>query len=169
MCIRAQKLPNQRIISSQRLAELCSQDSGRVTQKEVAMRILFASIVFGPLMLFGALPAAAGQSISSGTPIQLAAAGDSTADRDTYTQKARDDMHEWQQKLRDFGAKAKAKGNEEDDAARNELNAAWTKADAEQRKLRSASAEGWDSAKISFEKASHDLKEVWDKIRPDNK
>ena len=53
------------------------------------MRILFASIVIGPLMLFGALPAAAGQSISSDTPIQLAAGGDSTADRDTYTQKAR--------------------------------------------------------------------------------
>ena len=31
------------------------------------MRILFASIVIGPLMLLGALPAAAGQSISSNT------------------------------------------------------------------------------------------------------
>ena len=40
------------------------------------MRILFASIVIGPLMLFGALPAAAGQSISSDTPIQLVAAGE---------------------------------------------------------------------------------------------
>jgi hypothetical protein len=74
------------------------------------MRILFASIVIGPLMLFGALPAVAGQSISSDTPIQLAAAGDSTADRDTYTQKARDAMHEWQQKLHDFSEKAKAQG-----------------------------------------------------------
>jgi hypothetical protein len=133
------------------------------------MRILFASIVIGPLMLFGALPAAAGQSISSSTPIQLAAGGDSTADRDTYTQKARDAMHEWQQKLHDFSEKAKAKGQEEGKAAENELNAAWIKAEAEQHKLETASAEGWESAKTSFEKASHDLKEVWDKIRPDDK
>jgi len=96
------------------------------------MRVLFASIVIGPLMLFGALPAAAGQSISSSTPIQLAAGEDSTADRDTYTQKARDAMHEWQQKLHDFSEKAKAKGQEEGKAAENELNAAWTKAEAEQ-------------------------------------
>ncbi len=133
------------------------------------MRIILVSIVIGPLMLFGALPAVAGQSISSYTRIQLAAGGDSTADRDTYTQKARDAMHEWQQKLHDFSEKAKAKGQEEGNAAENELKAAWTKAEAEQRKLETASAEGWESAKISFEKASHDLKEVWDKIRPDDK
>ncbi len=126
------------------------------------MRIILVSIVIGPLMLFGALPAVPGQSISSDTRIQLAAGGDSTADRDTYTQKARDAMHEWQQK-------AKAKGQEEGNAAENELKVAWTKAEAEQHKLETASAEGWESAKISFEKASHDLKEVWDKIRPDDK
>ena len=133
------------------------------------MRILFASIVIGPFMLFGALPAAAGQSISSDTPIQLAVGGDSTADRDTYTQKARDAMQEWQQKLQDFGERAKVKGQEEGNAAENELNAAWTKADAEEHKLQSASAEGWESAKISFEKASHDLKEPWDKIGSNGK
>ena len=133
------------------------------------MRIILVSIVIGPLMLFGALPAVAGQSISSDTRIQLAAGGDSTADRDTYTQKARDAMDEWQQKLHDFSEKAKAKGQEEGNAAENELKAAWTKAEAEQHKLETASAEGWESAKISFEKASHDLKEVWDKIRPDDK
>ena len=133
------------------------------------MRIILVSIVIGPLMLFGALPAVAGQSISSDTRIQLAAGGNSTADRDTYTQKARDAMHEWQQKLHDFSEKAKAKGQEEGNAAENELKAAWTKAEAEQHKLETASAEGWESAKISFEKASHDLKEVWDKIRPDDK
>ena len=78
-------------------------------------------------------------------------------------------MYEWQQKLHDFSEKAKAKGREEGNAAENELNAALTKAEAEQHKLESASAEDWESAKISFEKASHDLKEVWDKIRPDDK
>lgn len=122
------------------------------------MRILFASIVIAPLVLFGALPAAAGQSISSNTPVQLAAGGDSTADRDTYIQNGRNFMREWQQKLHDFSERAKAKGDQEGNAARNDLNVAWTKADAEQHKLQSASAEGWESAKASFEKASHDLK-----------
>jgi hypothetical protein len=63
-------------------------------------------------------------------------------------------MHEWQQKPHDFSEKAKAKGREEGKAAENELNAAWTKAEAEQHKLEIASAEGWESAKVSFEKAS---------------
>lgn len=142
---------------------------GRVTQWEVPMRILFALIVIGPLTLYGALPTAAGQSISSEMPIQLAAGGNSTADRDAYTQKALDAVREWKRKLQDFSEKAKAKGEEERKAVEKELDAAWTKADAEQRKLQSASAEGWERAKISFEEASHDLNEVWDKIRPDDK
>jgi hypothetical protein len=133
------------------------------------MRILVTSIVIAPLMLFGALPATAGQSISSDTPIQLAAGGASRADRDTYTQKARDTMGEWQRKLYDFGAKTKGKGQEESNAAWDELNAAWIKADAEQHTLQNSSAEGWESAKTSFEKASHDLKVVWHKIRHDDK
>jgi len=133
------------------------------------MKILFAPIVIGPLMLFGALPVGAVSLTSSDTPIQLAVGGDSTADRDTYIQNARAAMQEWRQKLHDFGEKAKAKGQEESNAVGNALNAAWTKADAEQHKLQTASAEGWENAKISFERASHDLKEAWDKIRSDDK
>jgi len=133
------------------------------------MKTIFASIVIGSLMLFGALPAAAVQPISSNTPIQLAAGGDPTADRDTYSQKARDAMQEWWQKLHDFGEKAKAKGQEEGNAAGNELKAAWNKADTEEHKLETASTEGWESAKTSFEKASHDLKELWDKIGSNDK
>jgi hypothetical protein len=129
------------------------------------MRIAFASIVIAPLMLIGGLPVP--QSIPSDARIRLAAGG-STSDRDTYNQSARDAMHEWQKKLRDFSEKAKAKEQEEANAAENELKAAWTKAEAEQHKLQNASAEGWESARISFEKASHDLKEVWDKIRPND-
>jgi hypothetical protein len=130
------------------------------------MRIIFASIVIAPLMLIGALPAA--QSISSDARIRLATGG-STADRDTYNQKARNAIREWQKKLHDFSEKAKAKGQGAGDAATDELNTAWTKIEAEEHKLRSASAEDWESAKISFEKASRDLKEVWDKIRPNDK
>lgn len=133
------------------------------------MRIFLASIVIGPLMLMGALPATGGQLISSDAPNQLAVSSNSTDDRDTYIQKARVSMDEWRRKLHDFSEKAKAKGQEEGNAAENELKMAWTKAEAEQHKLETVSAEGWGSAKTSFEMASHDLKEIWDKIRPDAK
>ena len=113
------------------------------------MRLLAASIVIGPLMLIGALPAAADQSSPSGTHIQLAAASNSAAERDTYTQRTRDDMRQWQQKLHDFGENAKATGQQAGNAAGNELNAAWTKTQAEAGKLQAASADGWESAKAS--------------------
>ena len=136
------------------------------------MRILNASIVIGPLMLIGALPAAAGQStpaLGSGAPVRVAAGGDTTADRDTYTQKAKDEMQEWQQKLHDFSEKAEAKGKEAGNAAEVDLNKAWTKAEAASRKLQTVGADGWESAKTSFEKASHELADAWHRIRPQDK
>jgi uncharacterized membrane protein len=129
------------------------------------MSLLTASLVIGPLMLIGALPAAAGQSSSSDTHNQMAAGSTSTADRDTYTQKARGDMQQWLQKLHDFSENAKAKGQQAGNAAENDLNAAWTKTQAEAQKLRTATAEGWESAKASYEKASHELADAWDKVR----
>ena len=136
------------------------------------MRILSAAMVIGPLVLIGALHAAAGQStlaLGSGAPIQLAAGGDSTADRDTYTQKARDEMQEWQRKLHDFSEKVVAKGKEAGNATENDLHEAWTKAEAASRQLQTVGAEGWESARTSFEKASHELAETWHKIHPEDK
>ena len=135
------------------------------------MRILTASIVIGPLVLIGTLPAAAGQStlaLGSGTPVRLAAGGDSTADRDTYTQRARDEMQEWQRKLHDLSEKVVAKGKEAGNATENDLHEAWTKAEAASRQLQTVGAEGWESARSSFEKASHELAETWHKIHPED-
>ena len=135
------------------------------------MRMLTVSIVIGPLMLIGALPAA-GQStlvLGSGAPVQLAAGADSAADRDTYTQQARDEMREWQRKLHDFSEKAETKGKEAGNAAENDLKKAWTQAEAASRKLQTVGAESWESAKTSFEKASRELADAWHKIRPQDK
>jgi hypothetical protein len=118
-------------------------------------------------MLIGALPAA-GQSLpatGSAAPAHSVAGAGPTTDRDTYTQKARDDMQQWQQKLHDFSENAKAKGQQAGDAAGNELNAAWTKTLAEAQKLQTTGADGWESAKASYEKASHELADAWDKVR----
>jgi hypothetical protein len=137
------------------------------------MRMLTASIVIGPLMLIGALPAAAGQStlaLGSGAPVRLAAgSNDTPVDRDTYTQQARDKMQEWQRKLHDFSEKAEAKGKEAGNAAENDLNKAWTKAEAASSKLQTVGAESWESAKTSFEEASRELADAWHKIRPQDK
>jgi hypothetical protein len=132
------------------------------------MRMLTVSIVIGPLVLIGALPAA-GQSplaLGSGAPVPLAAGADSAADRDTYTQMARDKMQEWQRKLHDFSARAAAKGKQLDNAAENDLNKAWTRAKAASSSLQAVGAEGWESAKTSFEEASRELADAWDQNSP---
>ena len=133
------------------------------------MRILAAAIVIGPLVLMGALPAAAGPTVLSDTVIQLAAANDAPSDRDTYTRKAHEEMQVWQKKLQDFGDSAQAKGQEASNAAGKELNEAWTKTEAASRELQNAGDEGWERAKITYEHASHDLAEAWHKANPDDK
>jgi len=135
------------------------------------MKILAASIVFAPLLLLGALPASAGQStlaFESGVPVRLAAGGDSTSDRNSYTQRTADEMQEWQRKLHDFGEKTEAKGKEVGTETRDALNRAWSKTQSAARDLRGSSAEGWESAKASFETASHELAETWHKIHPED-
>lgn len=136
------------------------------------MRFFTASIAIASFMIIGALPAAAGQSaplLGSSAPIRLAVNGNSTRDRDTYTQKARDKMREWQQKLINFSEKAEAKGKEASTAAENDLRKAWTKADAASRELQTVSGEGWNSAKTTFKSASRKLAQAWDKVRPQDK
>jgi hypothetical protein len=133
------------------------------------MRTLSASVVIGALMLIGALAAAADRSIAADPQIQLAADSGPTADKDTYTQKARDEMQAWQQKLHDFSENAKAQGQKAGDAAENGLNAAWTKTEEAAQRLQTASADGWERAKISFEQASRELADAWDRIRAPDK
>jgi hypothetical protein len=135
------------------------------------MGIFRASIIIGPLMLVGTSPAAAQPTppLGSGTPIRLAADDSSTADRGSFTQKAQDEMQDWQKKLHDFGRQAEAKGQEAGSAAQSGLNDAWIKAKAASHKLQTVGAEGWDSAKASYEKASHNLAEQWQKLHSDDK
>jgi hypothetical protein len=135
--------------------------------------MLAASILIGSLLLIGALPAAAGgQSTippSASAHVRLAANANATVDRDTYLQRARDEMQEWRRKLHDFSAKAEANGKEAGNAAETDLNKAWTKTEAASRRLQTVGAEGWQRAKTSFEKASHELAEAWHKLHPEDK
>ena len=136
------------------------------------MRIFTASIVIGAFMLIGALPAAADQSTplhSSTAPVRLAATDASSGARETYIQKARDEMLEWQHKLVSFNEKVEAKGKEATTAAEKDLHKAWAKADTAAHELETAGAEGWKSAKTTFETASRKLASAWDKVRPQDK
>jgi hypothetical protein len=135
------------------------------------MKILNASIIIGALLLIGGLPAAGQSTLApgSGAPVRLAGGGDATADRQTYAQQARADIQEWQRKLQDFGEKAEAKGKEAGQAAATDLNKAWTRAEAASGRLQTAGAEDWESAKASFEKASRELADAWDRVRAQGK
>jgi hypothetical protein len=128
------------------------------------MRIGTTSAVLGSLLIIGALPAVAGQSTAPNRQIQLAA--DSDADRGAYTQNAQDDMDQWQQKVHDFGEKAKATGQQGSTAAKDDLDKAWTKAKVAADGLKATGADGWQNARMSFEKAKHDLADTWDRIKP---
>jgi hypothetical protein len=131
------------------------------------MRIVAASIAIGSLILIGALPAA-GQSSpapAASAPVGLVGGGNTTADRATYTQKARDDMQEWQRKLHEFSQRAEANGKVAGDAADTDLHQAWTRTEAASRRLQTVGAEGWDRARASFEQASRHLAAAWDRVR----
>jgi hypothetical protein len=136
------------------------------------MRIFTASIIIGSFMLIGALPASASQStpaLGSTVPIRLATAGDPSSRRDTYIQKARAEMREWQHKLINFNEKVEVKGRAASTAAEKDLQKAWTKAEAASHELQTVGAEGWKSTKTTFETASRNLAGAWDKVRPEDK
>lgn len=136
------------------------------------MRSIIAAVVAGPLMLVGALPAAAGRSTlisGSGAAVHMTAADDSTVDRDTYTQKARNEVRQWQQKLRDLGDQAEAKGKDTGNGAENDLNKAWAKTKAASRRLQTVGSGGWKNAQASYERASRDLAKTWRKVHPEDK
>jgi hypothetical protein len=129
------------------------------------MKFLTVAIVIGPLMLIGALPA---RALDANAPVRLTATDDTT-DRDTYAQRARDDMQEWQRKLQDFTKESDSEGTGAETTAAHDLSVLRIEAEAASRKLQTVSADGWASAKTSYEKASQDLAKAWQKVRPDDK
>jgi hypothetical protein len=128
------------------------------------MRTVAASVMLGSMVLAGAPPPAAGQSLGRGTHILLVA--DDDTDRSSFTQHAQDDMHQWQRKVRDFGRHAKAAGQEGAHTARHDLDDAYAKAKLAADRLRTVGADGWQGAKTAYQDASHDLANTWNRIKP---
>src|SRR5258706_7187494 len=117
------------------------------------MRLLAAALVIGSLTI-GALPAAAGES---------------TAVREAYTLKARDDVQAWRHKLYYVGGRPAVEDRAAGNALETELNEAWIKAAAASRRLQLTGINGWESTQSSFEKAHHELAAAWRKVHPEDK
>jgi hypothetical protein len=127
------------------------------------VRLAATSLIAAPIMLVGALPAAAA------APTLVAANSDSPADRGSFTQAAQDDLHQWQQRVHDFDVRAEATGKADTIATEHALNAAWDRVQVEAGKLQTASKDEWETAKISYQNASRNLADAWDKTRAENK
>jgi hypothetical protein len=127
------------------------------------MQILTTSILVGSLLFIGALPEAFAQPVLSHEPER------SSGDHDSYLQQSRNEMHEWHLRLEHLGEKAKAAGKKDVRAAERELDAAWVATEADASRLRAAGAEGWDNARIAYEKSTKALTVAWDKVRPEDK
>jgi hypothetical protein len=101
---------------------------------------------------------------ASGTPVQLAASSDPTAERESVAQKARADLQNWQKKLSDFGNWTESQGKKDSAAAIRDLNEAWVNADREAHKLQDAGAADWASAKVAYDKAAGELADRWHRL-----
>lgn len=95
--------------------------------------------------------------------------GDQATDRDAFKRKAWNDTQEWQNKLYNFGENAKTNGHRAGTEVENELNQAWTNYRAAARNLRTLGDDSWKSTKTSYVKASRELANAWDKIRPEDR
>jgi len=134
------------------------------------MRILPTSTIVGCFLLIGltGTPPTAAQSDQPTQPAvssRTAAVAAWKTERDTYVQKARDEVQAWQQKSHDIREKAKTKNTKASIVAQNDFNTAWTETEDAFHKLETVGSEDWESAKISFNKASQKLAAIWEKVK----
>jgi hypothetical protein len=131
------------------------------------MRIFIAPI-FATLAFGAASPATAQSKPVSdpGTSIQISTIRDAAAERESYIQRARDEVRVWQQKLYDFDTKVQVKGTAARASASSDLDDAWAATRTASERLETVAEADWDSAKASFKNASHKLDVAWRKLTP---
>lgn len=135
------------------------------------MRIIIVPIVIGTFALAGVLPAAAqSKSISDkGTSVGVATTRDPAVERNSYMQKAQDEVRVWERKLHDFDAKVQAGATDAKASASKDLNDAWAQTETASARLETAGEKDWDSAKASFQTASQKLAVAWQRVNPADK
>ena len=128
------------------------------------MKIVTAAAIAVFSLAPAAVVSAADQSVGGSG---AAAAGTPATGRDAYLRTVQQEMRDWQGKLRDAGETAVAGGRQAGSAAEAGLHDAWTKTEAASHRLQTASTEGWDGAKASYEEAARDLAAAWHRVHPD--
>ena len=83
------------------------------------------------------------------------------AGRNTYIHENEGTFEEWGKKVDAFNAKASQRGDEAKKAAQREIDNAWTETKSSWAKMKSASRDGWEDAKISFETSKKKLERAW--------
>ena len=133
------------------------------------MKLLYAPMMIGILVLAGMSPAVAQSKSDQGTSVGVATTRGSTTERSSYTQHAQDEIRIWQKKLHDFDAKVQVKATDAQASASKDLDDAWTETKSASSQLETAAEADWDSAKASFKKASDKLTVAWHKVNPADK
>jgi hypothetical protein len=149
-----------------------ASSSRHADAEEVRMSVRFELLVIGSVVALAggaAVAATLPPPVASQPAVLRVADTDCSTTKDRYIEKTQSTLDEWRRKLNatadDAGAHARATGN----AADADLNAAWQKTQAAAKQVATASASQWDKAKSSFERASQDLTDRWNRAHPDNK
>lgn len=138
-------------------------------------RKLAGALALGSLLITGVLPAAAAlraplpaltADVKIAPDVQLAAVDSN--ERREYTARLREEMREWRQKMHDIGDRAEMKAHKVSRATRKQLDAAWSRTQAEARHLERATSRGWDKAKDAYERAKDNLRTAWNNTFPND-
>ena len=78
----------------------------------IFMYCMMTGITLSGAIALGACPPASAAQPLSPSAVRIADADETPAQRDTYRQKANDDMQSWQRKMHDFGERVEVKGKE---------------------------------------------------------
>src|SRR6185312_7226482 len=91
------------------------------------------------------------------------------AERSIFAQKAQEEVRIWERKLHDFDTKVQAGATDAKASVSKDLNDAWVQTKTASARLETAGEKDWDSAKASFQTASHKLAVAWQKLNPADK
>jgi small-conductance mechanosensitive channel len=127
------------------------------------------TFLLGAFMLIGLVPEACAQSASPDADAQSASRKNSTSQRDTYILKSQVELDDWQARLVRFEEETNARMRKDGVATWTELLAALDKAEAGAYKLQTVAADGLEDAKVSYEKATSELADEWQKVRPEDR
>lgn len=119
------------------------------------MKVPSASALLGVVLLFAALPVMAEEPLAKPPALATPAAPDT---KETYIRNAQDTMSGWKRELDATGTKVGK-------ATTREADAAWSKAKTEADKLGTATSDGWDRTKSSFESAARAFTETFNRTK----